>query len=152
MCYFLPHVACTVSSFPPSKQSTLNCSLSLLVWGTRIYTLRIPDNSGRSPCWVGAPEKHTPHWSNMPYFLNLYKAWLDRTGCFGEAPMNLTFLEMCRHQRPYRNIDVQKVFFAIVNWPNSGLYGASVCIMYYFDQSATNQLDNVFLIVGCGFL
>ena len=52
----------------------------------------------------------------------------------------------------YGNIDARKVFFAIVNWPNSELYGASVCIMYYFDLSATNQLDNVFLIVGCGFL
>jgi len=49
-------------------------------------------------------------------------------------------------------IDFQDPFFAVVNWPNSEFYGASVCIMHYFDQSATNQLANVFLIVGCGFL
>ena len=55
-------------------------------------------------------------------------------------------------QRLYRNIDVQKVFYAVVKWPNSELYGVSVCIMHYFVQSATKQLDNVFLIAGCGFL
>ena len=49
-------------------------------------------------------------------------------------------------------IDFPKTFFAVVNWPISEFYGASVCIMHYFDQSATNQLANVFLIVGCGFL
>ena len=60
-------------------------------------------------------------------------------------------------------IDFQEQIFAVVNWPNSELYGAfvcimdwpisefygaSVCIMHYFDQSATNQLANVFLIAG----
>ena len=49
-------------------------------------------------------------------------------------------------------IDFQGPFFAVVNWPISEFYGASVCIMHYFDQSATNQLANVFLIAGCGFL
>ena len=60
----------------------------------------------------------------------------------------MEFMQDGRYQRPYREIDVQTFFLAIVNWPNSELYGASVFIMYYFDQSATNQLDNVFLIVG----
>ena len=49
-------------------------------------------------------------------------------------------------------IDFQELIFAVVNWPNSEFYGAIVCIMHYFDQSAANQLANVFLIVGCGFL
>ena len=65
-------------------------------------------------------------------------------------PTNIRHLSAS--QRLYRNIDVQKVCFAIINRPNSELYGASVCIMHYFDQSARTQLDNVFLIVGCGFL
>ena len=49
-------------------------------------------------------------------------------------------------------IDFQDPFFAVVNWPISEFYGVSVCIMHYFDQSAKNQLANVFLIAGCGFL
>ena len=49
-------------------------------------------------------------------------------------------------------IDFQEPFFAVVNWPISEFYGASVCKMHYFDQSATNQLANVFLITGCWFL
>ena len=47
-------------------------------------------------------------------------------------------------QRLHRNIDVQKVFFAIVNWPNLELYGASVCIMYFLDQSATKPAGQFF--------
>ena len=49
-------------------------------------------------------------------------------------------------------IDFQDPFFAVVNWPISEFSGASVCIMHYFDRSASNQLANVFLIAGCGFL
>ena len=49
-------------------------------------------------------------------------------------------------------IDFQELIFAVVNWHNSEFYGAIVCIMHYFDQSAANQLANVFLIVGCVFL
>ena len=49
-------------------------------------------------------------------------------------------------------IDFQEPFFAVVNWAISEFYGAIVCIMHYFDQSATIQLANVFLIAGCGFL
>jgi len=36
---------------------------------------------------------------------------------------------------PYKDhiekIDFQELIFAVVNWPNSELYWASVCIMYY---------------------
>ena len=35
-------------------------------------------------------------------------------------------------------IDYQELFIAVVNWPNSELYGAFVCIMHYLDQSATS--------------
>ena len=49
-------------------------------------------------------------------------------------------------------LDFQELIFAVVNWPNSEFYGAIVCIMHYLDQSAANQLADVFLIVGCGFL
>ena len=35
-------------------------------------------------------------------------------------------------------IDFQELIFAIVNWPNSELYGAFVSIMHYLDQSATS--------------
>jgi len=35
-------------------------------------------------------------------------------------------------QRPYMEIDVHEVFFAVVNWPNLELYGAFVCITRYF--------------------
>ena len=45
-------------------------------------------------------------------------------------------------------IDFRDPFFAVVNWPISEFYGASVCIMHNFDQSATNQQANVFLIAG----
>ena len=31
-------------------------------------------------------------------------------------------------QRPYTDIDVQKFFFAIVNWPITEFYGAFVCV------------------------
>ena len=55
-------------------------------------------------------------------------------------------------QRLYRNIDVQK-FFLLLSTSQILYcrYRSSVCIMHYFDQSATNQLDNVFLIGGVGF-
>ena len=49
-------------------------------------------------------------------------------------------------------IDFQELIFAVVNWPNSELYGAIVFIMRYFGLSATNQLAKVSLISGCGFL
>ena len=48
-------------------------------------------------------------------------------------------------------IDFQEPFFIVVNWPISEFYGAAVCIMHYSDQSATNQLANVFLMRGVGF-
>ena len=35
-------------------------------------------------------------------------------------------------------IDFQDIFFAVVNWPISKLYGPFVCIMYFLDQSATS--------------
>ena len=35
-------------------------------------------------------------------------------------------------------VDFQELIFAIVNWPNSELYGAFVGIMLYLDQSATS--------------
>jgi len=47
-------------------------------------------------------------------------------------------------------IDFQEPSFAVVNWPISEFYGASILysIMHYFDQCATDQLANVFLIAG----
>ena len=33
-------------------------------------------------------------------------------------------------------IDFQEPFFAVVNWSISEFYGASICIMHYFDQTA----------------
>ena len=33
-------------------------------------------------------------------------------------------------------IDFQKLIFAVVNWPNSELYGAIGCIICYFGESA----------------
>ena len=35
-------------------------------------------------------------------------------------------------ERPYREIDVQELFFTVVNWPNSELCGAFVVIRQYF--------------------
>ena len=46
-------------------------------------------------------------------------------------------------------IDFQDIFIAVVNWPISELYGAFVGIMHYLDQSATGQLNHVFLVAGC---
>ena len=45
-------------------------------------------------------------------------------------------------------IDFQELIFAIVNWPNSELYRAFVCIMHYLDQSAPSYLNHVFLVAG----
>ena len=62
-------------------------------------------------------------------------------------------MQLFIHIKDYiEEIDFQEPFFTVVNWPIAEIYGASVCIMYYFDQSATNQLAIVFLIEGCGFL
>ena len=49
-------------------------------------------------------------------------------------------------------IDFQEPFFCCRQLANLRVLRASVCLMLYFDQSATNQLANVFLIAGCGFL
>ena len=46
-------------------------------------------------------------------------------------------------------IDYQELFIAVVNWPNSELYGTFVCIMHYLDQSATSYLNHVFLVAWC---
>ena len=46
---------------------------------------------------------------------------------------------ICTLTKDYiEKIDFQELFIAVVNWPNSELDGAFVCIMHYLDQSATS--------------
>ena len=45
----------------------------------------------------------------------------------------------CDQTKDYiEKVDFQELLFAIVNWPNSELYGAFACIMRYLHQSATS--------------
>ena len=70
-----------------------------------------------------------------------------------KVPRRSGHVHKALHKDYIGKIDFQDPFFAVVNWPISELYGwASVSIMHNFDQSATNQLANVFLFAGCGFL
>ena len=98
------------------------------------------------------------------YYIYLYGVWLCGNlsfitlGNFYAVRYYISFLKKasgkCYPKTIPEEIDFQEPFFAVINWPISEFYGASVCtcIMHYFDQSATNQLDNVFVIVGfCRF-
>ena len=71
-------------------------------------------------------------------------------GAGTQVPLSLP--ERLQSKDYIEEIDFQEPFFAVVNWPISEFYGASVSAMHYFDQTATNQLANVFLMVGCEFL
>jgi len=39
-------------------------------------------------------------------------------------------------------------YFAVVNWPNSELCRAFVCMIRYFSQSVTIKLAHVFMVAG----
>ena len=72
----------------------------------------VPYNAGLSSCTV-----HCTMYNTLPY---------SNTGMY--LPKD-----------HIEKIDFQELIFAVVNWPNSELYGAFVCIMHYLDQSATTS-------------
>ena len=98
----------------------------------------------------------TRHWTNTKFKTsNLTYSWACRQFCrhslvftYGALNSNATVLTESLDQRLYRRDRLPRAFLVVVIWPISEFYGAFVSIMHYFDQSATLQLANVFLIAG----